>query len=99
MRIFCAGSKLADGKHQILSQAQAAAGHGSADDDGEARQRHRMAQVPDEASPAAAEPASPTPGQPRQAQCWPSGIRRCTDATWRPHPPHVDLPHAPHFTS
>ncbi|KAG8097764.1 hypothetical protein GUJ93_ZPchr0013g35393 [Zizania palustris] len=61
-------------------------------------QCHRMAQVPDETS-AAAEPASPTPGQPRQAQCWPSGIRRCTDATWRPHPPHVDLPHVPHFTS
>ena len=39
-----------------------------------------------------------TPGQSRQAQCWPSGICACTDATWRPHPAHVGLPQVPHFT-
>jgi hypothetical protein len=67
----------------------------------------RMVQVEDP-SPASApapapvlapfSPAAATPGQSRQAQCWPSGICRCTDATWRPQPAHVDLPHVPHFT-
>jgi hypothetical protein len=50
------------------------------------------------AAAAALSPAEATPGQPRQAQCWPSGIWRCTEATWRPQPAHVDLPHVPHFT-
>jgi hypothetical protein len=42
--------------------------------------------------------AGSTPGQSRQAQCWPSEICACTDATWRPHPAHVVLPQVPHLT-
>lgn len=73
-----------------------------------ARAHHRIAQVEDPspppgafspaAEPTAFSPPVETPGQSRQAQCWPSGICRCTDATWRPHPAHVGLPHVPHFT-
>ena len=68
---------------------------------------HRMVQAEVDEDPSAAaespaaaalSPAGATPGQPRQAQCWPSGIWRCTDATWRPHPAHVGLPQVPHFT-
>ena len=68
---------------------------------------HRMVQAEVDEDPSAAaespaaaalSPAGATPGQPRQAQCWPSGICACTDATWRPQPAHVGLPQVPHFT-
>jgi hypothetical protein len=70
---------------------------------GEPRAHHMIAHKEvDEADPSAAAAPSPaagvTPGQARQAQCWPSGICRCTEATWRPQPDQVDLPHVPHFT-